>query len=92
MLPIRPEDITPDKLDEVSREWDQARIYAVTRAEVLVKGNQYRAAVSHVGQLEMQCMLRARRLCMLGMTRKEIGELFGVGRKKINQWLKGMEK
>jgi hypothetical protein len=91
MLPIKPEEITVDKLDEVSREWDQARIYAVTRAEVIVKGNQYRAALFHVGELEMQCMLRARRLCMYGITRKEIGELFGVDRKTINKWLKGMD-
>lgn len=91
MLPIKPEDITPDKLDEVSREWNQARIYAITRAEVIIKGNQYRAAVAHASELEMQCMLRARRLSMLGVTPKEIRELFGVERKKVNQWLKGMD-
>jgi len=91
MLPIKPEDITPETLDEVAREWDQARIYAITRAEVIIKGNQYRAAVAHASELEMQCMLRARRLKMLGITPKEIRELFGVERKKVNQWLKGMD-
>jgi len=91
MLPIKPEEITVDKLDEVSREWEQNRIYAVTRAEVLVKGNEYRAAVSHASKLEMQCMLRARRLRMYGITRKEICELFGVDRKTVNKWLKGMD-
>jgi len=91
MLPIKPEDITPDKLDEVAREWDQARLYAVTRAEVLVKGNEWRAAKVRENQLEVQCMLRARRLRMYGMSRKEIQYLFGADRKTINKWLKGMD-
>ncbi|AUV61444.1 HTH protein [Pontimonas phage phiPsal1] len=91
MLPIKPEDITVDKLDEVSREWDQNRIYAVTRGEVVIKGDQYRAAVARASELEIQCMLRARRLCMWGITRKEIGELFGVDQRTVNKWLKGMD-
>jgi len=88
---MKPEDITADTLDEVSREWDAARIYAVTRAEVLVKGNEWRAARVRENRLEVQCMLRARRLRMYGMTAKEIQDLFGADRKTINKWLKGMD-
>lgn len=88
---VKPEDITPEKLDEVAREWDTERLWAVTRAEVLLLGNRYRNARVEENRLEMQCMIRARRMRMLGITRGEIVDLFGVERKTVNKWLKGMD-
>ena len=88
---VKPEDITVDKLDEVAREWDTERLWAVTRAEVILKGNEWRDARVRENRLEMQCMICARRLRMYGITRKEIQDLFGCDRKTVNKWLKGME-
>lgn len=91
MLPVKPEDITVDVLDEVAREWESDRMWAVTRAEIINIGNQYRAARLQENRLEMQCMIRARRLFMYGITKKEMQDLFGVDRKVINKWTKGMK-
>jgi len=88
---VKPEDITPDKLDEVAAEWDTERLWAVTRAEVIIKGNEWHAARLRENRLETQCMIRARRLRAYGITRKEIQELFGTDKKTVSKWLKGMD-
>ena len=88
---VKPEDITVDVLDQVAAERDTERLWAVTRAEVILKGNEWRNARLLENRLETQCMIRARRLKMYGLTKKEIQDLFGADRKTVNKWLKGME-
>lgn len=88
---LRPEDITVDVLDRVAEEWDTRRLIALVRAEVIVKAKEWHEAAWVAEKLHMQCLIRARRLRMLGFDKKEIGELFDVTRTVVNKWTKGMD-
>jgi hypothetical protein len=88
---MRPEEITVDVLDQVAAEWEQSRLIQLTRDEVIELGLEYARARLAENRLETQCMLRARKLRMLGFEKLEIGELFGVPRRTVNKWLKGMD-
>jgi hypothetical protein len=85
------EDITVQVLDEVDEERQASRVRNLLRSEVIKLGYEYAQARLLENRLETQCMLRARKLRMLGFEKLEIGELFGVPRKTINKWLKGMD-
>ena len=88
---MRAEDITPDVLDQVAAEWEQDRLVQLARNEVIELGRRFHKARVAENRLDVQCMIRARRLVMLGFDKKEIGELFDVDRRTVNRWLKGMD-
>jgi len=88
---MRAEDITPEVLDQVAAEWEQDRLVQLARNEVIELGRRFRKARVAENRLDVQCMIRARRLVMLGFDKREIGELFDVDRRTVNRWLKGME-
>jgi hypothetical protein len=85
------EDITVQVLDEVDEERQASRVRNLLRSEVIKLGHEYAQARLLENRLETKCMLRARKLRMLGFEKLEIGELFGVPRKTVNKWLKGMD-
>jgi CRP-like cAMP-binding protein len=88
---MRAEDITPDVLDQVAAEWEQQRLVQLARSEVVELGRRFHQARLVENRLDVQCMIRARRLVMLGFDKRDIGELFDVDRRTVNRWLKGME-
>lgn len=88
---MRIEDITVELLDQVEAEQDEIRARDLVRDAVLKLGREYALARLHENRLETQCMLRARKLRMLGFEKAEIGQLFGVPRRTINKWMKGMD-
>jgi len=88
---IAVEDITRETLDELEFQWEQTRLKNLVRDEVTTLGRRYEQARVQEERLEGMCMIRARRLAMLGFDRREIGELFNVTAPKVNKWLKGME-
>jgi len=87
---VKPEDITLDVLDEVAEEWEQDRLYQLARDEVIQLGHEYARARIAENRLEMQCMIRARKMRMLGFDKREVAQLFGVPVRVVNKWMKGM--
>jgi len=88
---MRVEEITREKLDEVADEWEENRLIQLARHEVIALSERFKAARVAENRLNNQCMIRARRLVMLGFDKKEIQELFDVDRRTVNKWLKGMD-
>ena len=88
---MRAEEITPDVLDELAAEWEQDRLIQLARNEVIALGRRFHKARVAENRLDVQCMIRARRLVMLGFGKREIQDLFDVDRRTVNRWLKGME-
>lgn len=86
------EEITVDVLDSVADQWEETRLRNLVRDEVTKLGREYRRARVHESRTEARCMLRARRLFVLGFERKEIAQLFGVERRLVNKWTKGMDE
>lgn len=85
------EDITVQVLDEVEEEWQANRVKNLVRSEVVQLGHDYALARLRENRLETRCLLRARRMRMLGFEKSEIAQLFGVPKRTINKWLKGMD-
>ena len=90
-MAIAVEDITRETLDELEFQWEQTRLKNLVRDEVSTLGRRYAEARVQEERLEGMCMMRARKLYMLGFDRREIGELFDVTTPKVNKWLKGMD-
>ena len=90
-MAIAVEDITRETLDELEFQWEQTRLKNLVRDEVTGLGRRYAEARAQEERLEGMCMMRARKLAMLGFDRREIGELFDVAAPKVNKWLKGMD-
>ena len=90
-MAIAVEDITRETLDELEFQWEQTRLKNLVRDEVSTLGRQYAQARVQEERLEGMCMMRARKLYMLGFSKREIGELFDVTRSRVNKWVKGMD-
>jgi hypothetical protein len=95
---MRVDQITPEVLGVVSEMWEEERLVELTRSQVVELGGQLRQAQKTAREAEvwasrvdLQCMMRARRLARLDFDREEIRELFGVNRRTINRWLKEVE-
>ena len=88
---MRPEEITVQVLDDVEEGRQANRVKNLVRSEVVQLGHEYALARLRQNRLETRCMLRARKLRMLGFEKAEIAELFGVPKRTINKWLKGMD-
>jgi len=91
-MKLQVDEITRDVLDELEEQWEQTRLKNLVRDEVVQLGRQYRQALIHAEKLEGQCMMRARKLFMLGFDRREIAELFDVTRAVVTRWTKGMDE
>jgi len=90
-MQLQVDEITRDVLDELEEQWEQTRLKNLVRDEVVALGRQFRQAQIQVERVEGHCMIRARKLFMLGFDRREIGELFDVTTSRVNKWLKGMD-
>ena len=90
-MAIAVEHITREVLDELEDQWEQVRLKNLVRDEVVALGRRYAQARVQEERLEGQCMMRARKLYMLGFSKREIGELFDVTTSRVNKWLKGMD-
>lgn len=89
-MKLQVDEITRDTLDQLEEQWEQTRLKNLVRDEVVALGRRYRQAQIQEERLEGQCMMRARKLYLLGFDRREIAELFGVTRVVVNRWTKGM--
>lgn len=88
---MKPSDITPEKLVELDAERNDLRLKNLLRDAVVEVSRQWKMTRQLAQQMELDCMLRARRLYELGFAKKEIVNLFGVDRRTVNRWLKGMD-
>lgn len=89
-MKLQVDEITRDTLDQLEEQWEQTRLKNLVRDEVVALGRRYRQAQIQEERLEGQCMMRARKLYLLGFDRREIAELFEVTRAVVNRWTKGM--
>ena len=91
-MKLQVDEITRDTLDQLEEQWEQTRLKNLVRDEVVALGRQFRQAQIQEERLEGQCMMRARKLYMLGFSKREIGELFDVTTSRVNKWVKGMDE
>ena len=90
-MKLQVDEITRDTLDQLEEQWEQTRLKNLVRDEVVALGRRYRQAQIQEERLEGQCMMRARKLYLLGFDRREIAELFEVTRTRVIKWTKGMD-
>ena len=90
-MQLQVDEITREVLDELEEQWEQTRLKNLVRDEVVALGRRYRQAQIQEERLEGQCMMRARKLYLLGFDRREIAELFEVTRTRVIKWTKGMD-
>lgn len=91
-MKLQVDEITRDTLDQLEEQWEQTRLKNLVRDEVVKLGRQFRQAQIQEERLEGQCMMRARKLYLLGFDRREIAELFEVTRARVIKWTKGMDE
>lgn len=90
-MKLQVDEITRDTLDQLEEQWEQTRLKNLVRDEVVALGRRFRQAQIQEERLEGQCMMRARKLYLLGFDRREIAELFDVTRTRVIKWTKGMD-
>ena len=90
-MKLQVDEITRDTLDQLEEQWEQTRLKNLVRDEVVALGRRYRQARLQEERLEGQCMMRARKLKLLGFDKQEIAELFDVRQVQVTKWIKGME-
>lgn len=89
MEPIKINDITVDKLDEIAWHLEEDRIAQLARENFIELGEQYRQQRYEFSILEAKTKIRAMRLHhQHGFSVKEIAELLGLELKEVRRWLK----
>jgi len=90
-MKLQVDEITRETLDALEEQWEQTRLKNLVRDEVTALGRRYRQACAQAERLEGQCMMRARKMWLLGFDKKEVAELFDVHQNQVTKWIKGME-
>lgn len=89
MEAIKIEDITPDTLDRIAKQWQEDRIEALLRANMVELGKDLRRARDAAVNAETRAKIRASKLFhQYKMAPKEIAEMLGLHVNEVRAWLK----
>jgi len=88
-MKVKLEDITPETLDQIAWEWEEARIGLLVREHMVTLGQQLARARAEAGNAELRAKMRALKLHRdCEMPAKEIAELLDIEVKEVRCWLK----
>jgi hypothetical protein len=88
MMAITLDQITPEKIRELSDERDEQKITALVRAEVISLADEFHVAKQFAEELQARCQIRAWKMRNHGMGKDELADIFNVPVKTITAWLK----
>jgi hypothetical protein len=88
MMAITLDQITPEKIRELSDERDEQKITALVRAEVISLADEFHVAKQFAEELQARCQIRAWKMRNHGMAKDELANIFNVPVKTITAWLK----
>lgn len=87
-MAITLDQITPEKIRELSDERDEQKITALVRAEVISLADEFHVAKQFAEELQARCQIRAWKMRNHGMAKDELANIFNVPVKTITAWLK----
>lgn len=89
MEPIKINEITVQKLDEVAEQLAEDRIVGLIRDNFIALGSEYRKKRYEFSVLEAKVKIRSMRLYhQHGFSKQEIADLLEVDVKEVRRWLK----
>lgn len=87
MKPIKIEDITPEKLQEIEDFAQGVKLHQLTLDQLRKLSNAREDAIIYLSQVELDCKLRAMRAHTLGFSKKELAKIFNVTANTIKKWI-----
>jgi len=82
------DEITPERILELTNGVEEQRLTALIRANVVALADEFQAAKQHATELQTLCQIRALKMCHLGYNKSELSDVFNVPLTTINKWLK----
>ena len=82
------EQITPERIRELSNERDEQKLLSLVRTEVMRLADEFEVAKSFAEEMLARCQIRAWKMHNLGVEKDELATLFNVSERTIAQWLK----
>ena len=88
MMVLTLDQITPEKIRELSDERDEQKITALVRAEVISLADEFHVAKQFAEELQARCQIRAWKMRNHGMSKDELADIFNVPVKTVTEWMK----
>jgi DNA-binding transcriptional regulator YiaG len=87
MKKIKIEDITPDLILELQKQAQELRLVELTRSSLIERSIRRQSLIQELGEAEINCKIRAIRAYDLGISKKELAEIFNVTTREITKWI-----
>lgn len=81
------EEITPEKLEEISEQLQNIRLMDLTLASLQKVASQRDKAAQAFNEINLDAQMRAMRAYSLGFTKKEIADIFGMTTRQVTKWI-----
>ena len=82
------QDITPELMQKLSDQNDEQRLHVLTRKETRALTHELEYTIMVASQLQARCQMRAKRLEHLGMSTRDIADMFDVNVRTVAKWLR----
>jgi len=87
-MKVKLEEITPDLVRELSDQNDEQSLHVLTREETRALTHELEYTIMVASQLQARCQMRAKRLEHLGMSSRDIADMFDVSVRTVAKWLR----
>ena len=81
------EEITPEKLEEISEQLQNIRLMDLTLASLQKVALERDRAAQAFNEINLDAQMRAIRAYGLGFTKKEIADIFGMTTRQVTKWI-----
>ena len=81
------EEITPEKLEEISEQLQNIRLMDLTLASLQKVALERDEAAQAFNEINLDAQMRAMRAYNLGFTKKEIADIFGMTTRQVAKWI-----
>jgi len=87
IMAVSLEEITPEKLEEISKHLEDVKLMDLTLASLKKVAREREEAARVFNEINMDSQIRAMRAYSLGFSKKEIAEIFGMTTRQVTKWI-----
>jgi len=88
IMKVSLDEITAEKIEEIENYIDDSRLVSMVREKLVELGDHRNLLRTHLAIVEAQCKVRAIRAMSLGISPKELSEIFGISVATLKKWHK----
>ena len=87
IMSVTLDEITPEKLEEISKHLENVRLMDLTLASLQKVARERNEAARVFNEVNLDAQLRAMRAHSLGFSKKEIADIFGMTTRQVTKWI-----